>query len=862
MTTSELRQKFLDFFAARDHRIVASSSLVPGNDPTLLFTNSGMVQFKDVFLGNESRPYKRAASSQRCVRAGGKHNDLEKVGYTTRHHTFFEMLGNFSFGDYFKRDAIAYAWEFITRDLGLPADRLWVTVYQEDDEAADVWLNEIGVDRQRFSRLGKEDNFWAMGDTGPCGPCSEIFYDHGPEVSGGPPGSEDQDGDRYVEIWNLVFMQFDRGPDGTMAELPAPSVDTGMGLERIAAVMQGVHSNYDIDLFCSLIDAAAKLTQCEDKDSNSLKVIADHIRAAAFLIIDGVLPANEGRGYVLRRIIRRAIRHGYMLGMHEPFFNQLVAPLAKEMGEAFPELAKGAKHAEKVLLKEEERFAETLDQGMRILEDAVTGLRGKKIPGETAFKLYDTYGFPVDLTADIARERGLEVDMAGFDKEMDAQRERARQASRFGAEYVTKLDLDATTDFTGYDELTGRGTVTALIKDGAAVGKLAANDEGIVVLDRTPFYAEGGGQVGDTGTLNGKGLTFEVIDTRRHGAAHLHIGRVSKGGLKTGQTVTANVDVETRASTVLNHSATHLLHAALRGVLGEHVVQKGSLVAPDRLRFDFSHNEPVNTDELARIEAVVNEEIRKNVAAEVRLMNYDEAIKAGALAFFGEKYGDEVRVLRLGDFSTELCAGTHVGRVGDIGLFKILSETGIAAGVRRIEAVTGKGALAWVKNTEAVLGTLTDLLRTGVDDVVGKVERLLKDNRNLEKQLGKLKTASLGPAGDSDQEEVVVNGIRLIVRQFEGQDAKTLRAVADDYKARGTSAVLTSAEPASKKSALWVVSLTRDDAKKVSAKEIGTVALKGKGGGRADFAQGGGLDPSVDARKAIEEWAAAERAAK
>ena len=863
MTSSELRQKFLDFFAARDHRIVASSSLVPGNDRTLLFTNAGMVQFKDVFLGNESRPYKRAASSQRCVRAGGKHNDLEKVGYTTRHHTFFEMLGNFSFGDYFKREAIAYAWEFITGELGLPAEKLWITVYREDHEAADVWLNEIGADPERFSRLGKKDNFWAMGDTGPCGPCTEIFYDHGPDVAGGPPGTEDEEGDRYVEIWNLVFMQYDRTADGTMTNLPAPSVDTGMGLERIAAVMQGVHSNYDMDLFSSLIDAAAKLTRCTDRKSNSLKVIADHIRAAAFLIVDGVLPANEGRGYVLRRIIRRAIRHGYMLGMHEPFFNELIAPLAKIMGEAFPELARSAKHAAKVLLKEERRFAETLDQGMRILEDAIAGLEGKKIPGETAFKLYDTFGFPVDLTADIARERGLEVDMAGFEKEMDAQRERARQASRFDAECATKLELDVSTDFTGYDELTGSGTVAALLKEGAVVDTLASEDEGIVVLDRTPFYAEGGGQVGDVGTLSaGDGLTFDVIDTRRHGAAHLHIGRVTTGSLKTGQTVTANVDSETRASTVLNHSATHLLHAALRRVLGEHVVQKGSLVAPDRLRFDFSHNEPVSADELALIEKMVNEEIRRNVDAEASLMNYDEAIKAGALAFFGEKYGDEVRVLKFGDFSTELCGGTHVRRVGDIGFFKILAETGIAAGVRRIEAATGKGALAWVEKNEAVLGKLTDLLRSGRDDLVGKVERLLKGNRNLEKQLEKLKKDSLGSTGGSDQEEVVVNGARLIVRQFEGEDARSLRAFADHYKASGASAVLTSAEPASKKPALWVVSLTKDDAKKVSAKEIGTVALKGKGGGRADFAQGGGLDPAVDARKAIEAWAASARQAK
>ncbi len=861
MKSSELRQSFLDFFTGHDHRVVPSSSLVPANDHTLLFTNSGMVQFKDVFLGNEKRNYKRAVSSQRCVRAGGKHNDLEKVGYTARHHTFFEMLGNFSFGDYFKQEAIAYAWEYITGTLSIPEDRLWVTVFCDDDEASDIWLKGVGVNPQRFSRLGDKENFWAMGDTGPCGPCTEIFYDHGPEVPGGPPGSEDEEGDRFVEIWNLVFMQYNRAPDGETVTLPTPSVDTGMGLERIAAVMQGVHSNYEIDLFRTLVDAAREVTGCDGDDPNSLNVIADHIRAAAFLIVDGVLPANEGRGYVLRRIIRRAIRHGYKLDMHDPFFYRLVKPLAGEMGEAYPELTRGVAHAAQVLRQEEERFAETLDQGMHILEDAIADLSGTEISGETAFKLYDTYGFPVDLTADIARERRLTVDIPGFETAMDAQRERARQASRFEAVYTEGLKLDVATEFTGYDRLTDTGKIVALFKDSDAVESLSAGEEGMIVLDRSPFYAESGGQVGDQGVFDHGDAHFEVRDTQKADAAHVHTGRVESGQFVIGDELTAKVDRATRSRTILNHSATHLLNAALRMILGEHVIQKGSLVAPDRLRFDFSHHQPVSAQHLKTIENLVNAEVMKNVAADATTMPYDDAIKAGALAFFGEKYGDDVRVLKFGDFSTELCGGTHVNRTGNIGLFKIVSESGIAAGVRRIEAVTGIGALQFVSKSESVITELGGLLRGGRDDMVAKVERLLDENRRLAKQIKKIKKEGLGSTGDSQAETVDIDGVRLVVRNFSGEDAKSLREYADHYKSKGRSAVLTSADPASKRPALWLVSLTKADAGKLSAKEIGAEALRGKGGGRVDFAQGGGMSPDINPRQAIEDWAAAKRSA-
>ncbi|MBN8280910.1 MAG: alanine--tRNA ligase, partial [Gammaproteobacteria bacterium] len=737
MDTSTLRQRFLDYFARHQHRIVASSPLVPGNDPTLLFTNAGMVQFKDVFLGRDPRSYTRAVSVQRCVRAGGKHNDLENVGYTARHHTFFEMLGNFSFGDYFKPDAIRFAWEFITKEMGIPKEKLWVTVFKDDDQAADLWLKDIGVSPDRFTRLGEKSNFWAMGDTGPCGPCTEIFYDHGAHIPGGPPGSPDEDGDRYVEIWNLVFMQFDRSPDGTLTPLPKPSVDTGMGLERIAAVMQGVHSNYDIDLFRNLIAAAAKVTGTRDLTASSLKVIADHIRASAFLIVDGVLPGNEGRGYVLRRIIRRALRHGNELGVSAPFFHQLVAPLVAEMGKAYPELAAGQAHAEKVLLNEEERFAETLSQGMGILKAALQGVApGKTLPGDVVFKLYDTYGFPVDLTADVARAANVTVDRDGFEAAMEAQRDRARAAQKFNVAYGKDARLEAKTTFTGYDALAGKGTVVMLLKEGQPVPQLGPGEEGAIVLDATPFYAESGGQVGDTGLLTlsppAGNARFTVTDTKKSGDAHVHLGKVESGTISLNDTLHAEVDATARGATVLNHSATHLLHAALRQVLGSHVAQKGSLVAPDKLRFDFSHYEALTPAQLAGIEQIVNEQIRRNAAADLKVMAYDDAVAAGAMALFGEKYGDRVRVLKLGDFSTELCGGTHVRRAGDIGLFKITSETGIAAGIRRIEAVTGQGALARVAETEQALDKVAALFRAGRADVEGKVRAALDRTKLLE----------------------------------------------------------------------------------------------------------------------------------
>ncbi len=847
MKSAELRKQFLDFFRGHGHEIVPSSPLVPGNDPTLLFTNAGMVQFKDVFLGNEKRSYKRAASSQRCVRAGGKHNDLENVGYTARHHTFFEMLGNFSFGDYFKPEAIAYAWEFITGTLGIPEDRLWVTVYQDDDAAADIWLKEVGVDKRRFGRMGKKDNFWSMGDTGPCGPCTEIFYDHGPGIAGGPPGTPEEDGDRYVEIWNLVFMQFNQAADGRTSELPAPSVDTGMGLERIAAVMQGVHSNYDIDLFVNLIEAAQSLTRAEKRDDSSLRVIADHIRACAFLIVDGVLPSNEGRGYVLRRIIRRAIRHGYKLGMKEPFFNKLVQPLAVEMGAAYPELVEGRGHAEKVLLQEEERFAETLSQGMRILEETFAGLSGDTIPGETVFRLYDTFGFPVDLTADIARERGVKIDQPGFEAAMEEQRKRARAASKFGADSSAEIKVEEATCFTGYDHLTDQGRITHLLRDNHTVEVLRLGEVGTVILDNTPFYAESGGQVGDVGRLVTPDAEFQVQDTQKLGEGHGHIGVVAKGELKVGDTVDAHVDAETRAATVLNHSATHLLHAALRQVLGKHVTQKGSLVAPDRLRFDFSHYEPVSPKELAEIEALVNEEIRRNAEAEVRLMGYDDAMAFGALALFGEKYGDEVRVLRFGDFSTELCGGTHVNRTGDIGLFKITSESGIAAGIRRIEAVTGEGALEWVNKNEQALRHIAELVKGGRDDVDSKVRQLVERSRNLEKEIDKLKAQLAGSRQvDIASQALEVNGIKVLAARLDGADAKVLRETVDKLKQKlGSSVVVLGAVEGGK--VRLVAGVTQDTTSRIKAGElIGAIAEKvgGKGGGRPDMAQAGGNDPS------------------
>jgi alanyl-tRNA synthetase len=863
MNSKELRQAFLEFFRARDHEVVASSPLVPGNDPTLLFTNAGMVQFKDVFTGEDKRSYKRAVTSQRCVRAGGKHNDLENVGYTARHHTFFEMLGNFSFGDYFKEEAIKLAWEFLTETLGLPAEKLWVTVFEDDDEAADLWLNKMGVDKNRFSRLGAMDNFWAMGDTGPCGPCSEIFYDHGPDVPGGPPGSPDEDGDRYVEVWNLVFMQFERSADGTLTPLPKPSVDTGMGLERIAAVMQGVHSNYQIDLFARLIEAAAKIVGVNNDGSSSLNVIADHIRACSFLIVDGVLPGNEGRGYVLRRIIRRAIRHGKKLGVEGSFFWKLTQPLVDEMGEAYPELAKAQAHVEKVLKKEEERFAETLDQGMEILETAIANLKGKEIPGDVVFKLYDTYGFPVDLTADIARERDLAVDNSGFEAEMEAQRDRARAASKFASSDSGSIRSDAESEFCGYDGVSGDGKVVALYRDSEPVTELKEGEAGIVVLDSTPFYAESGGQVGDTGSLQSGNAVFAVSDTQKSGKANLHIGVVKNGAIKQGDTLSAQVDEARRHAIVLNHSATHLMHAALRKVLGEHVTQKGSLVAPDRLRFDFSHYEPVTKEQLATIEALVNEEIRRNTAAEVQHMGYDDAVASGAMALFGEKYDDVVRVLRLGNFSVELCGGTHVSRSGDIGVFKITSEGGVASGVRRIEAMTGQGALEWIDRNQQSLDEVAGLVKSTRDQVAAKVAQLVRRSRELEKQLAEARQQLLsGGSAAADDKVVEIGDIKVLAKRMDGADAKTLRDAVDRFKDKLQSAVVVLGSVDDGKVRL-AAGVTKNNIGRIKAGDvIKPVAemIGGRGGGRPDFAQAGGTDPNeLDAALAsVADWVAGQ----
>jgi len=856
-TSAEIRSAFLNYFASKGHEIVESSPLVPANDPTLLFTNAGMVQFKDVFLGKEKRHYHRATTSQRCVRAGGKHNDLENVGYTARHHTFFEMLGNFSFGDYFKHEAIGYAWEFLTEVMRLPADRLWVTVYEEDDEAAAIWLDEIGVDPKRFARIGdkpggkrfESDNFWSMGDTGPCGPCSEIFYDHGPEVWGGPPGSPEEDGDRYIEIWNLVFMQFNRDAGGEMTPLPKPSVDTGMGLERLAAVMQGVHSNYEIDLFQGLIKAAAAATNTTDLTSKSLRVIADHIRSCAFLVVDGVTPGNEGRGYVLRRIIRRAIRHGYQLGQEQPFFYKLVDALVEQMGEAYPELGRAKDRVARVLRLEEERFAETIEQGMKILDEAIADLQGDVIPGEVVFKLYDTYGFPTDLTADIAREKALQIDREGFDREMDAQRARARAASQFGVEQVAEFDIEGETDFTGYDRLHDSATVVALFRDGESADQLNIGEKGMVVLDRTPFYAESGGQVGDVGYLRAAGGgEFLVADTRKQaGTVFAHVGELASGELRVGDSITAEVDVRRRSDTALNHSATHLLHAALRHVLGEHVAQKGSLVEPERLRFDFSHFEPVHRDQLVEIERLVNEQIRMNHMVETRIMALDDAKAAGAMALFGEKYDEQVRVLRMGDFSTELCGGTHVKALGDIGLFKIVMETGIASGVRRIEAVTGARAVEWVEADEDRLLRLGGLINAGRDELEDKLGKLIERNKRLEKELEQIK-AKLASAAGSDlaAQAVDVKGAKVLAARLDGADPKGLRDTLDQLKNKLGSAVVLLAAVNDDKVNL-IAGVTKDltdrcragDLVKLAAEQVG-----GKGGGRPDMAQAGGADPS------------------
>ncbi len=867
MTSAEIRQLFLDYFQQRGHQVVPSSPLVPANDPTLLFTNAGMVPFKEVFTGQEQRPYVRAASAQRCVRAGGKHNDLENVGYTARHHTFFEMLGNFSFGDYFKREVIQYAWEFLTDVAKLPPERLWITVYADDDEAADIWLNEIGVSAERFSRIGDKpggkryegDNFWSMGDTGPCGPCSEIFYDHGEDVPGGPPGTPEEDGDRYIEIWNLVFMQYDRDAAGNMNPLPHPSVDTGMGLERLAAVLQGVHNNYDIDLFKHLIAAIAKLAGTDDLQNTSLRVIADHIRACAFLVTDGVVPSNEGRGYVLRRIIRRAIRHGHKLGLREAFFYKLVGPLCEVMGDAYPELVKARPQVERVLKQEEERFAETLDHGMAILEETIANLDAAVIPGTTVFKLYDTYGFPVDLTADIARERGLSLDMAGFEREMAAQRERARAASSFSAVGGEGLDLQVQTEFTGYKQLEDEGKVLALFRDGEPADQLGEGDEGLLVLDRTPFYAESGGQAGDHGVLRVGDAELVALDTQKQGDAFLHQVRVQKGKVAVGDKLEACVDKQRRRRIADNHSATHLLHAALRRILGEHVQQKGSLVEADRLRFDFSHFDALTPEQLAEIEALVNAQIRANLPVETRLMSADEAKASGAMALFGEKYGDVVRVLSMGDFSVELCGGTHVSRTGDIGLFKIVSEGGVAAGVRRIEAVAGEAALRYIGETEKNLQRIAALLKADTGIVVSKVQALLERARGLEKEVEHLKAKlASSQGGDLAAQAVDIDGIKVLAAKLEGVDAKSLRDTVDQLKNKlGHAAVVLAAVDGDKVS--LVAGVTKDETKRLRAGDlVNSVALQvgGKGGGRPDLAMAGGKDPAgLDAAlQAVPEW--------
>lgn len=861
MTSNELRSLFLDYFKRNGHQVVPSNSLVPANDPTLLFTNAGMVQFKDAFLGTDKRPYTCAASSQRCVRAGGKHNDLENVGYTARHHTFFEMLGNFSFGDYFKREAIHYAWEFLTKELKLAPERLWVTVYTDDDEAADIWLKEVKVSPEHFGRLGEKSNFWAMGDTGPCGPCSEVFYDHGPAIRGGPPGSPNEDGDRYVEIWNLVFMQYNRDAAGKLTPLPKPSVDTGMGLERLAAVMQGVHSNYEIDLFQALIEAAAKIVGTKDMKNPSLNVIADHIRASAFLITDGVYPSNEGRGYVLRRIIRRAIRHGHKLGATDTFFYKLVPSLLKEMGDAYPELKQNQETVERTLKLEEERFNETLEQGLKILDQDIANLTSDTISGQTIFKLYDTFGFPVDLTRDVAMERGLKLDMAGFEREMEAQRTRARAASKFDADYNNVISIQGRSEFSGYELEKDQARVTAIYRNlKEPVQTLQAGESGAVVLERTPFYAESGGQVGDTGALRNTAASFTVEDTKKHpSSAHLHVGRLERGRLKVGDVVEADVDEARRQKVRLNHSATHLLHAALRQVLGKHVSQKGSLVHPDYLRFDFSHPQAVTPGELQRIEDIVNDQVRANHEAETTLMDLEQAKASGAMALFGEKYEEKVRVLRFGDFSVELCGGTHVRRSGDIGLFKIASEGGVAAGVRRIEAYTGPGAEAWVRGQQEQLDSIARALKADRTSVVDKVQQLQTRLKSLEKELEQTRAKLASGGGSSLLDRVQeVKGVRVLAAEMEGADVKVLREAVDHYKDKLAPAAIVLASVQDGKVSI-IAGVTKELTARVPAGElVNHVAQQvgGKGGGRPDMAQAGGNDPAGLARAldAVSEW--------
>ncbi|MCZ6502702.1 MAG: alanine--tRNA ligase [Gammaproteobacteria bacterium] len=849
MDSRELRKAFLDYFASKGHQVVESASLVPDNDPTLLFTNAGMVQFKDALALRENRGYTRAATCQRCVRAGGKHNDLENVGYTARHHTFFEMLGNFSFGDYFKKEAIAYAWEFLTEVVKLPPERLWVTVHVDDDEAEKIWIDDIGFDPKRITRLGDDANFWIMGETGPCGPCSEIFYDHGPDVPGGSPGSEDDELDRYVEIWNLVFTQFDRSADGTLTPLPKPCVDTGLGLERLAAVLQNAHDNYDIDVFRALIDKAADLLNYDDKGSPSLKVIADHIRAVAFLIADGVLPSNEGRGYVMRRIIRRALRHGHKLQSSGPFFHKLVGTLAEQMGDAYPLLMSTQSQIERILLKEEEQFELTLDQGMRILGEAIEQMHGTEIPGEVVFKLYDTYGFPVDLTADIARERNLTLDMTGFEKEMDAQRQRARQASKFASADLEELDLSFETEFVGYESLTGRGDVLALFQGQEEVDAVAQGNDVIIVLDKTPFYAESGGQVGDTGKLFANGLTIEVFDTLKQGETFLHSSRIKEGRLNVGDSLNAEVDSVARSATVLNHSATHLLHAALKNVLGEHVNQRGSLVEPERLRFDFSHFESLSHDEVRTIERLVNEQIRLNSEIETQIMGIEEARDKGAMALFGEKYSAEVRVLTMGGgYSIELCGGTHAVRTGDIGIFKIISEQGIASGVRRIEAVTGGSALQKIEFVEDLTAESTELLKSDRDNYIEKLRVLIAQNRKLEKEVSQLKMKLASGAGSDLSESVIDLGeAKLIVNQLDGADPKFLPDAMDRLKNKLGTGIVVLGSVTDGKVAL-IAGVTKDLTNRINAGDlINHVAMQvgGKGGGRADMARAGGTDAAA-----------------
>ena len=865
MNSSEIRRQFLDYFASKGHTPVASSQLIPGNDPTLLFTNAGMVQFKDVFLGRESRPYVRAVSSQRCVRAGGKHNDLENVGYTARHHTFFEMLGNFSFGDYFKKEAIQYAWEFLTEVLKLPKDKLWVTVYQDDDEAYALWADMIGVPRDRITRIGDKggqkyhsDNFWAMGDTGPCGPCTEIFYDHGPEIPGGPPGTPDEDGDRYIEIWNNVFMQYNRDEAGVLHPLPKPSVDTGMGLERISAVMQHVHSNYEIDLFQALIQAAARETGSTDLGNNSLKVIADHIRACSFLIVDGVIPGNEGRGYVLRRVIRRAIRHGYKLGCKTPFFHRLVADLAAVMGEAYPELVTAQDRVTAVLKQEEERFAETLDHGMGVLEEAMAS-EDRMLDGETVFKLYDTFGFPLDLTADIARERGITVDFAGFEAAMERQRERARAASKFTMGKGLEFSGDKT-EFVGYDSLEQEGRIVALYKDGSSVTEIGAGDQAVIVLDRTAFYAESGGQAGDIGEIASGHGHFSVADTQKiQPDVFGHSGRLTAGRLSVGDSGDARVDAEARQRAAYNHSATHLMHAALRSVLGSHVVQKGSLVNAERTRFDFAHPQPVSAEEVRRIEALVNAEIRRNNRVETRLMKHEDAIRAGAMALFGEKYGDEVRVVGMGEFSTELCGGTHVKRTGDIGLFKIVAEGGVAAGIRRIEAVTGPGAVASVQEQENTLREAAERLKAQPGEIAARIQQVQEQVKSLERELARYKSRLAGSQSDDLLAQAVeISGIKVLAAAIEGADAKALREMADRLRDKLKSCALVLGSAVDGRVAL-IAAVTANATSRIKAGDlVNHVAgqVGGKGGGKPDMAQAGGTqaDKLPAALQSVEGW--------